>query len=61
MGTSGLIVQAQSREEILADKYVAFALRNRIKNRDLWDILWLQRQGVNLPVTLLADKVRDHR
>ena len=35
MGTSGLIVQAQSREEILADKIVAFALRpNRLKNRD---------------------------
>lgn len=61
MGTSGLIVQAQSREEILADKYVALALRNRIKNRDLWDILWLQRQGVKIPVSLLADKVKDHR
>jgi predicted nucleotidyltransferase component of viral defense system len=35
MGTSGLIIQAQSREEILADKLLALALRpNRIKNRD---------------------------
>ena len=40
LGTSGLILQAQSREEILADKVVALAWReNRIKNRDLWDIL----------------------
>lgn len=40
MGTSGLIIQAESREEILADKLVAFALRpNRLKNRDLWDCL----------------------
>lgn len=39
MGTSGLVLQAQSREEIFVDKLVAFALRlNRIKNRDLWDI-----------------------
>ena len=60
MGTAGLILQVQSREEILADKYVAFAFRNRIKNRDLWDILWLQQQGVKLPVHLLADKVNDH-
>ena len=36
MGTSGLIIQAQSREEIYADKLLAFALRpNRIKYRDL--------------------------
>jgi len=61
MGTAGLILQAQSREEILADKYVAFAFRNRIKNRDLWDILWLQRQGVRLPVALLPDKLNDHK
>ena len=49
MGTSGLIVQAQSREEILADKLVALALRpNRLKNRDVWDIGWLVvRGGVN--------------
>jgi len=48
LGTSGLILQAQSREEILADKLVAFALRERIKNRDLWDIVWLVQQGIVL-------------
>lgn len=61
MGTSGLIVQAQSREEILADKLVAFALRpNRLKNRDLWDIAWLRQQGVVLPLELLPGKLGDH-
>ena len=62
MGTSGLIIQAQSREEILADKIVALALRpHRIKNRDLWDIGWLKQQGVTLPLELVAGKVLDHR
>lgn len=61
MGTSGLIVQAQSREDILADKLVAFALRpNRLKNRDLWDIAWLRQQGVVLPLELLPRKLGDH-
>lgn len=61
MGTSGLIIQAQSREEILADKLVAFALRpNRLKNRDLWDIGWLRQQNVDLPLELVPKKVRDH-
>lgn len=60
MGTSGLILQAQSREEIFADKIVAFAMRpNRLKNRDLWDIVWLHQQGVALPVNLVLRKVAD--
>lgn len=62
LGTSGLILQAQGREEILADKMVAFVFReNRIKNRDLWDIAWLVQQGVSLPVELIPVKIRDHQ
>ena len=62
MGTSGLILQAQSREEILADKMVALALRpNRLKSRDLWDIVWLNRQGITLPVQLVLQKAMDRR
>jgi len=62
MGTSGLIIQAQSREEILADKLIAFALRtNRLKNRDLWDIGWLKQQNISLPLDLIAMKILDHK
>jgi predicted nucleotidyltransferase component of viral defense system len=62
MGTSGLILQAQSLDEIFADKIVAFAMRpNRLKNRDLWDIVWLHQQGIALPVELVLLKVADRR
>lgn len=62
MGTSGLILQAQSRAEILADKMIALAFRpNRIKHRDLWDIDWLVRQGVEFPASLLRRKIEDRR
>ena len=62
MGTSGLLLQAESREEILSDKFIALALRpGRIKNRDLWDIVWLKQQGVALPMELLKQKVTDYR
>lgn len=62
MGTSGLIIQAQSREEILADKLVAFALRpNRLENRDLWDIGWLKQQNISLPFSLVKRKIADHK
>lgn len=62
LGTSGLILQAQSREEILSDKVIALAFReNRIKNRDLWDIAWLTQQGIKLPAQLIPLKIRDHQ
>ncbi len=60
MGTDGLILYAESREEILADKIVAVALRpNRVKNRDLWDILWLIQQGVVPDYALVSLKLSD--
>jgi predicted nucleotidyltransferase component of viral defense system len=62
LGTSGLIIQAQSRSEILADKIIALGLRpNRIKNRDLWDIGWLKQQGINIPLQLITQKIADHQ
>jgi predicted nucleotidyltransferase component of viral defense system len=62
MGTSGLVLQVQSREEIFVDKLLAFALRlNRIKNRDLWDIAWLHQQQVNPALDLLSSKLSDHQ
>jgi predicted nucleotidyltransferase component of viral defense system len=62
MGTAGLVVQVQSREEILADKWVALAFRpNRIQYRDVWDILWLERQGMQPSMDLLSRKLTDRR
>ncbi len=61
MGTAGLILQAESREEILADKLIALALRpNRLKNRDLWDVGWLRQQNVDLPLELIPKKIADY-
>lgn len=61
MGTSGLILQVESREEILADKLMTLALRpGRIKSRDLWDIVWLKQQGINVANELLAKKIADY-
>lgn len=61
MGTAGLILQAETRQEILTDKLVAFGLRpNRLKNRDLWDMGWLHQQGTELSLPLLPLKLADH-
>jgi predicted nucleotidyltransferase component of viral defense system len=62
MGTQGLILNAQALEEIYADKILAFALRRgRIKNRDLWDLLWLKQQRVEPALELIPAKLKDHQ
>ena len=62
MGTNGLILRAQSREEIFADKLLAFALRpNRLKHRDIWDMAWLTQQKVRPAIDLLVLKLSDHK
>ncbi|WP_447742749.1 nucleotidyl transferase AbiEii/AbiGii toxin family protein [Pseudomonas laurentiana] len=61
MGTEGLIINAQSLEEIFVDKLLAFALRRgRIKNRDLWDIAWLRQRAVAPAYALAEQKLADH-
>ncbi|CAM3892037.1 hypothetical protein CCOS865_04797 [Pseudomonas reidholzensis] len=61
MGTDGLIVNAESLEEIFVDKLLAFVLRQgRIKNRDLWDLTWLKQRAVTPAFELLERKLRDH-
>ncbi|GHU85502.1 nucleotidyltransferase [Spirochaetia bacterium] len=61
-GTSGLIMYAESLEELLCDKLIALAFRpNRVKNRDLWDIFWLDRKNIILSRELLSQKLADRK
>ncbi|WP_275628051.1 nucleotidyl transferase AbiEii/AbiGii toxin family protein [Pseudomonas sp. 273] len=61
MGTEGLILNTESLEEIYVDKILAFALRrNRIKNRDLWDLAWLKQRGIEPAYELIPAKLADH-
>lgn len=56
-----LFVNSESLEEILCDKIIAFALRNRIKNRDLWDLYVLANHQVALDRALLESKVQERK
>lgn len=58
LGTMGMVLTAETRAEILADKLVALAFRpNRVKNRDLWDITWLDQYDVCYERDVLASKL----
>lgn len=55
---AGIPIAVQSMAEILADKMVAFAYRERrIKPRDVWDIVWLKQQGVEQRYDLIIKKL----
>ncbi len=59
IGGTPLFVMAEKIEEILVDKLIAFSFRNRIKNRDLWDIYSLYCREVALNKDVLKWKIRD--
>jgi len=62
MGTGGLIINAESRQEIYTGKLLAFALRpNRIKYRDVWDIFWLHSLGLKPNLELISVKLNDRK
>lgn len=60
-----MLVAVQSREEILANKLVAFpasvATRNRPRYRDIWDMRWMRANGTEIRAELVRAKVQDHR
>jgi predicted nucleotidyltransferase component of viral defense system len=62
LGYGTLLVSAESLDEIVADKVVAFAASvKNIRYRDIWDLAWLQQQGAKLVPTLVEKKVLDYR
>lgn len=55
---AGVMISAQSLRELMADKMIAFAFRQRrIKPRDVWDIVWLHQQGVTQDETMIQEKL----
>ena len=61
-GYEDILLRVQSREEIMADKIVAFAsaLKTRPCHRDLWDLQWMVRNGTDLRTDLIKRRVSDY-
>ncbi|MGH8156574.1 MAG: nucleotidyl transferase AbiEii/AbiGii toxin family protein [Rhodanobacter sp.] len=56
----GIVLQAESENEILADKIVALAGRDHLKARDVWDIRWLMQRGHQVDIDLAQRKAADY-
>lgn len=58
----GLPIAVESLEEILADKLIAFAYRERrIKPRDVWDLAWLSQRAIKIDLSLVVKKLELRR
>ncbi len=60
-GLSTVLVNCETKEEILADKIVALCLRNFIKARDLWDLVMLEQQGLTINDDWIMAKFKDYQ
>lgn len=68
-----IYVYAESMEEIMADKIIAFptsviSMENgsyiktpsRVRYRDIWDLSWLSGKGINPNMDLIKNKINDY-
>ena len=48
------------REEILSEKIVALIFRHNVKARDLYDIYFLAKSGVDFEVSMIDKKMKEY-
>lgn len=62
-GYHDILLRTESRDEVLADKLLAFpvVLPGHPRHRDLWDIEWLRQQGARIRPDLVLRKIEDYR
>lgn len=61
-GYGDTIVLTESLDEVMADKLVSLVnTTGYVRNRDIWDLRWLKRQGAQPRTEWVRNKVRDYR
>ena len=60
-GSGAVLVNAESIDEVMADKIVAFPVAKNTRYRDIWDLAWLQQQGAKLDPALVIQKIDDYK
>ena len=61
-GYSDILIMAETLDEILADKLIAFVGCERyIRYRDIWDLRWLKQQGAQIIPDYILSKIGDYK
>lgn len=60
-GYDSVMVNAESLDEIMADKLIAFPASSKyIRYRDIWDLAWLNQQGAKINIEFIEKKIMDY-
>ena len=61
-GYGNLLIAAESRDEVMADKLVSLVASgvDRVRHRDIWDLRWLKQRGAIVRVDWVQRKLRDY-
>ncbi len=59
-GHNNILVGVESPEEIMADKLLSLTHPEYIRYRDIWDLFWLQGQGIRVRPDLVEAKTNDY-
>ncbi len=59
-GYQDMLIMTEAREEIMADKLVSLVDCPYLRHRDIWDLLWLHQQGVEVDGALVRLKLADY-
>ncbi len=61
-GYGDTLVLAETLDEVMADKLVSLVnTTGYVRNRDIWDLHWLKRQGIDIRIDWVRQKIRDYR
>jgi hypothetical protein len=56
------LILVETKDEIMADKLVSLpATQKYVRNRDIWDLVWLKQQGATMQVDLVKRKIQDYK
>lgn len=62
LGYDSVLVNAESLDEVMADKIIAFPASTKvIRFRDIWDLAWLAQQGAQLNPEWVVLKISDYK
>ena len=62
LGYNSVLVVAESLDEVMADKMIAFPAASKyVRYRDIWDLAWLDQQGAKLNPALVTLKIADYK
>lgn len=61
-GYEDLLIMTESLDEVMSDKIVSLvSCQKYIRNRDIWDLQWLNKQNANFNIDYIKAKIGDYK